>query len=146
MRGKKWKNEVDKILIERYPNEKNSILSKELGYGIRTIERHAKMLGLHKSKKFLSETQLKASMEGARWFEYMRITGQKVRTNNSNGKRFEKGRIPDPEIEKKRIAAIRARAWDDRKRIIHGLTPRTKWRYNLKIYEPFLIDDILKED
>ena len=141
MRGKKWDKKIDKILIERYPNEKNSILSKELGYGIRTIERHAKMLGLHKSKEFLSETQLKASMEGARWFEYMRITGQKVRINNSNGKRFEKGRIPDPETEKKRIAAIRATAWNDRKRIICGLPPKTKWHFSIGAYDKYKKED-----
>ena len=141
MRGKKWDKKIDRILIERYPNEKNSILSKEFGYGIRTIERHARMLSLHKSKEFLSETQLKASMEGARWFEYMRITGQKVRTNNSNGKCFEKGRIPDPETEKKRIAAIRATAWNDRKRIIHGLPPKTKWNFSIDAYDKYKKED-----
>ena len=141
MRGKKWNKEIDKVLTERYPNEKNSILSKELGYGIRTIERHAKMLCLHKSKEFLSEIQIKASMEGARWFEYMRITGQKVRINNSNGKRFEKGRTPDPETEKKRIAAIRATAWNDRKRIIHGLPPKTKWHFNIGVYDKYKKED-----
>jgi len=80
-------------------------------------------------------------MEGARWFEYMRITGQKVHTNNSNGKRFEKGRIPDPETEKKRIAAIRARAWDDRKRIIHGLPPKTKWHFSVDVYDKYKKED-----
>ena len=67
--------------------------------------------------------------------------GQKVRINNSNGNRFEKGRIPDPETEKKRIAAIRATAWNDRKRIIHGLPPKTKWRFSIGVYDKYKKED-----
>lgn len=136
MRGKKWESNLDDVLIERYPNESNQSLAKELGYGVRTIERHAKMLGVMKSEEYMQMTQYRASMEGVRWFEYMRITGQKIRKGNCNGKRFKKGRIPEPEIEKKRIAAIRARAWEDRKRIIHGLPPRSRWKWKLDTYKP----------
>ncbi len=137
MRGKAWTKETDDILIERYANTENKILATETGYGIRTIERHAKALGLSKSREFMQIMQSRASAEGARWFEYKRLIGEKVYKRSYHGRKFEKGRIPDPEIEKKRIAAIRERAWSDRMRIMHGMLPKAKWNYDLKAYESF---------
>ena len=136
MKGKKWESWVDAILIEKYANTLNAELVKETGYGERTIVRHARKLGLFKSKEFMSMTQRHAAEEGIRWYEYMRITGQKFNRKivQHNGT-FKKGRVPDKEIEKKRIQAIRDRAWDDRKRIMHGMKPRAKWKYNTSAYE-----------
>lgn len=131
---KKWDNSLDKVLIQKYPNTKNIDLANELGYHLRTIERHAARLHLKKSKEFMQQTRLRASLEGARWFEYKRLIGEKIPWRGS-GKLFEKGHIPDPEIEKKRIAAIRARAWEEHKRIMHGIMPKAKWKFNLKAYE-----------
>lgn len=135
MRGVKWDHKVDDILRERYANTSNKVLSKELGYALRTIERHARELGLRKSDEFIRETQMRASMEGARYFEYMRLTGQKIKKQKNSGRMFEKGHKFTGEIEAKRIKALQDRAWEERKRIIHGLCQKTKWRMNTKAYE-----------
>lgn len=127
-RGKKWDPSVDELLREKYPDTRNEDLANETGYGIRTLERHARMLGLNKSAEFVSDMQRKASIEGVRWFEYMRITGQKVKKKAVGGKQWEKGHRFEGEIEEKRVKALRDRVWDERRRMMHGMKRRTKWR------------------
>lgn len=127
-RGKKWDPAVDAVLRERYADTKNEVLVRDLGYGLRTIERHARMLGLNKSVDFVADVQKRASLEGARWFEYMRITGQKVKKKAVGGKQFEKGHRFDDAVEEKRVKALRDRANDERRRMMHGMMRKTKWR------------------
>ena len=64
----------------------------------------------------------------AGYCEYMRITGQKIRRSGVCGKPFEKGHKFDPEVEERRVAAIRARSDDERRRILRGVSRRTGWR------------------
>ena len=134
MACKKWNESINQILIEKYANIKNEELAKEFGYSLRTIERHARMLGLRKSKEFMRQTQLEASRKGTLELEYRSLIGLK-RKGHCKGRVFKKGNHLQPEIEKKRIESIRRRAWEDRKRIIHGMTPVARWRYDLKAYE-----------
>ena len=137
MRGKQWTKEADDILLAKYANTTNAELIKEMGYGLRTIERHASQLGLRKSKEFMDESQRKGVNNALLWYEYKRITGQKIIRCRQGGRPFKKGEKLPPELEKKRIEAIRRRAWEDRKRIIHGFQPKAKWRYNLSAYDSF---------
>lgn len=129
----RWDSWMDAVLQERYADEENGVLAKELGVGVRTVERHASKLGLRKSAEFMAGTQWRASREALRWYEYMRITGQKVKRNGCPGGPFEKGHKLDEATENKRVTALQERSWEDRKRIIHGIKPIAKWKY--KKYE-----------
>ena len=137
--GKIWTKSDDEVLIEKFADTYSTELAKMLNCGLRTIERHAKMLGLSKSKEHIKEIQRKASRAATMQIEYMSFIGKKKRGTASRGS-FKKGRIPDPEIEKKRIAALRARAWDERKRLMHGFKQKTKWKFSADY------DNINKED
>ena len=129
MKGKIWTKSDDEVLIEKFADTYSTELAKMLNCGLRTIERHAKMLGLSKSKEHIKEIQRKASMAGTMQIEYLSFIGKKKRGTASRGN-FKKGRIPDPETEKKRIAALRQLAWEERKRVIHGFRQKTKWKFN----------------
>lgn len=128
MRGRKWEPEWDQVLVERFADELNAVLAKELGCGERTLVRHARMLGLEKSESFRKKAQERAKRGSEMWYEYMRITGQKVGNHGAPGRKFEKGHRFDGEIEAKRIKAIRDRVWDERVRIIHGMSRKTDWK------------------
>ena len=78
MACKKWNESINQILIEKYANIKNEELAKEFGYSLRTIERHARMLGLRKSKEFMRQTQLEASRKGTLELEYRSIVGKLI--------------------------------------------------------------------
>lgn len=127
MRGRKWEPEWDRVLEERFADERNDVLAKELGCGVRTLVRHARKLGLEKSREFMELAREASRAESARWYEYMRITGQKVGNHGAPGRKFKKGHRFDAETEAKRVKAIRDRAWDERVRIIKGVSRRTKW-------------------
>lgn len=129
MRGKVWELWMDAWLCENYADRENRELAAESGYGLRTIERHAGLLGLRKSAEFIREHQRQATADSKRWYEYMRITGQKVKNSGCSGRRFGKGFRWDEATEAKRVAALQARSWEDRKRIIHGIKPIAKWKY-----------------
>jgi hypothetical protein len=58
----------------------------------------------------------------------MRITGQKLVRNGVCGKPFEKGHRFDGEVEARRVKAIRDRAWDERVRIMRGVSRKTGWK------------------
>ena len=135
MRGRVWDSKVDDILRERYTDESNTKLAEELGYSLRTIERHAAVLGLHKSEEYIKAARLKGSREGVRQIEYLKITGRKRKLSRPGGRPFQKGHKLDPKHEEKRISAIRKRAWEDRIRIIHGIRPIARWNYNLNAYK-----------
>lgn len=119
---------MDRVVLERYADAENAVLCRELGVGLRTLERHAAALGVRKSEEHVRESQAKASREAARWFEYMRITGQKVQKKAVGGKPFAKGHRFEGEIEARRVKSIRDRVWDERRRMMYGLTRRTKWK------------------
>lgn len=122
-----WTEEKDAVLVSRYADEKNADLARELGCGVRTVERHARKLGLEKSDAFRMRARERAKAGALMWYEYMRITGQKVGNHGAPGRKFEKGHRFSEEIEAKRVKAIRDRAWDERVRIIRGFTRKTRW-------------------
>lgn len=127
-RGVQWKAEWDAVLRERFAEERNEVLARELGCGERTLVRHARALGLEKSAAFLERMRERSKAGAARWYEYMRITGQKVGNHGAPGRKFEKGHRFDGEVEAKRVKAIRDRAWDERVRLIRGFARKTGWR------------------
>ena len=126
-RGKPWTAEMDEVLKERFANEKNGDLAKEYGYAARTIRRHAELLGLSKSAELMERIWREGVAGSVRKAEYMRITGQKVKRKRIGGAPWQKGHRFEGEIEEKRVAALRARSEDERKRIIRGWTRKTKW-------------------
>ena len=124
----KWTAEMDAVLVERFAVERNADLARMLGCGVRSVERHARMLGLVKGDEFLERAK-EISAEGyRRWCEYMRITGQKRKRSGVCGRPFEKGHRFDADVEEKRVKAIRDRAWDERVRLIRGVARRTGWK------------------
>lgn len=126
----KWQDWMDAVLRERYGDEKNAVLARDLGVSMRTVERHAGMLGFRKSEGFLE----RVSREGLRDIEYRRLCGERVggfrkgegRTGNVGS--FRKGHHFCSEIEEKRVKAIRDRAWDERVRLMRGWERKTKWK------------------
>ena len=92
------------------------------------MERHARMLGLEKGEALKAKAKVLSADGYRRYCEYMRITGQKIRRSGVCGKPFEKGHKFDPEVEERRVAAIRARSDDERRRILRGVSRRTGWR------------------
>lgn len=110
----------------RYADTENRVLARELGVSVRTVERWAAKLGLRKSEAFRRRVQAEAVKGAVRWVEWMQLTGQKIR-KSPGGKPFEKGHRFEEAIEKKRIKAIRDRAWDERVRMMHGWRRKTRW-------------------
>lgn len=129
MRGKAWTPEMDRYLMERYADTENKVLAEETGYGIRTIRSHALKLGLEKSRELMRRTQLRASRAGSMAIEYMKITGAKrKRKVRLGGRPFQKGHHWDEETERKRVEAIRETAWQERRRMMHGMVRKTGWK------------------
>lgn len=120
----KWKREWDVMLLERFADEKNAVLAKELGVSERTVERHARELGLRKSEAFVRMVAKEASMAA----EYRMLMGQKRTLSRPGGRPFQKGHRLDAEVEAKRVQAIRDRAWDERVRLMHGMVRKTRWK------------------
>ena len=125
---KKWGEKEDAVLLERFADERNEDLARRLGCGVRTLERHARKLGLEKSAEFKEKVKEWSAVGARRYCEYMRITGQKMVKRGVCGKPFEKGHRFSAEVEAKRVKAIRDRAWDERVRIIRGWTRKTGWK------------------
>ena len=115
-------------LRELFPDERNTDVARKLGCSVRTVERYARKLSLEKSEAFREAVKVRAWVGAQRWYEYMRITGQKVVRKGAVGKPFEKGHRFSEEIEARRVKALRDRAWDERVRIIRGQIRRTGWR------------------
>ena len=124
----RWRDEWDAVLRERFADERNEDLARELGCGVRTLERHARALGLEKSSAFKERAKEWSKAGASRWYEYMRITGQKVVRKGVCGRPFEKGHRFDAEVEARRVKAIRDRAWDERVRMMRGFTRKTGWK------------------
>lgn len=115
---------VEQVLRERYADEKNPVLAKELGISVRTLQRRAKELGLQKSEKFMRMCRWDALMV----VEWMRLCGKKVRSGGASPGGFKPGHRFSPEVEAKRIQALRDAAWDERKREIRGEPPKRGWK------------------
>ena len=127
-RGVKWTREMDRKLVELFADERNEVIARRLGCGVRTVERHARALGLEKSAAFRERAKEWAAIGSRRYCEYMRITGRKIVRKGACGKPFQKGHRFDAEVEARRVKAIRDRAWDERVRIIHGVSRKTGWK------------------
>lgn len=127
-RGIKWTREMDRKLEQLFPDERNEVVARRLGCGVRTVERHARMLGLEKSEAFKERAKEMSADGYRRYCEYMRITGQKIVRKGVCGKPFEKGHRFPPEVEARRIKAIQDRAWDERVRFIRGVARKTRWQ------------------
>lgn len=123
-----WASWMDAYLEEHYADERNADLCRALGVSDRTLHRNARRLGLVKSDAFRERVKAWAKAGCERRCEYMRITGQKQKRTKVCGKPFEKGHRFSPEVEEKRVRAIRDRAWDERVRIIHGVARKTGWK------------------
>lgn len=125
-----WQDWMDGVLRERYAVEKNAEIAGELGVSLRSVERHAKALGLEKSRGFLE----RVSRDGLREIEYRRMCGERVGGfRKGEGRKgtagsFRKGHRFPEEVEARRIGAIRDRAWDERVRAIRGWARRTAWK------------------
>lgn len=121
---------MDAVLLERYADEKNSVLCVELGVSERTLQRHAGNLGLRKSEAFLEMV----SSEGLMEIEYRRMRGERVGGfRKGEGRKgtagsFRKGHRFCSEVERRRVKAIQDRAWDERVRLIRGWERKTKWK------------------
>lgn len=124
---KKWTADMDAVLLERFSDELNADLCRELGCGVRTLERHARKLGLEKSAEFRARCLERTNRGALLWYEYMRITGQKVGNHGSPGRKFEKGHRFEGEVEERRVKALRDRSEDERRRIINGWQRKTRW-------------------
>lgn len=119
---------MDDVLRERFAGELNAVLARELGVGVRSVERHARMLGLEKGEGLKAKAKELSADGYRRYCEYMRITGQKIRRSGVCGKPFEKGHRFEADVEERRVAAIRARSDDERRRILRGMRRRTGWK------------------
>ena len=115
--------------VERYADTANAVLAAELGVGLRTLVRWASKMGLRKSDAFLREVSRKGLME----IEYRRLCGERVGGfrkgdgHKGTAGSFRKGHRFEREIEEKRVKALRERAWDERRRALHGMEAKTRW-------------------
>jgi hypothetical protein len=125
----KWEPWMDEVMREKFADTRNEELQELFGVSSRTLLRHARKLGLRKSEEYMDAI----SRKGLDTIEYKRMLGERVggpkkghgvRTSGS----FKKGHRFEGEIEEKRVKAIRDRAWDERKRIIHGMPRKTRWK------------------
>ena len=125
-----WQVWMNHILVEKFSNTRNQDLEAELGVSNRTLLRHARALGLVKSEEFLRE----AAARGLRHVEYIRLTeGRAGGFRKGDGHKgtsgsFRPGHRFGPEVEKKRVESIRETAWQERRRMMHGMARKTRWK------------------
>ena len=105
-RGRQWSPKMDEILRKWYADEESTALARQFGYGVRTIERHAALLGLKKSPELIKSVAKKGSDAALEWIKRKKEKGEKIR-KAPGGRRFEKGHRWDPETEARRVEAIR---------------------------------------
>ena len=114
----------ERVLRDRYADEKNAVLAGELGVSLRTVARWAAELGLRKSEAFLARVLHDANMQ----VMWMRLCGKKVGGYAKGGTAGSFGRRKLSEAEeKRRVEAIRRTAWEERKRILRGEKRKTRW-------------------
>ena len=103
---KRWKDEMDQVLLERYAEEESAVLADELGCSVRTVQRMAARLGLRKSPDMLSRVGKKASDAATEWIRREKAAGKKI-VKRYNGCGFEKGHKWDEETERRRLDAVK---------------------------------------
>lgn len=103
---RKWKEEMDQVLLERYADEESAVLADELGCSVRTVQRMAARLGLRKSPDMLSRVGKKASDAATEWIRREKAAGKKI-VKRYNGCGFEKGHKWDEETERRRLDAVK---------------------------------------
>lgn len=106
-RGKQWTPMMDDILRRYFADEESVSLARQFGYGLRTIERHAKELGLSKSPELLRTAARKGSDAAARKRRLLKERGEKIRLSRAGGTPFRKGHKWDEETERRRVEGIR---------------------------------------
>ncbi len=106
-RGKPWNPLMDEILRRYFADEESTELARQFGYGVRTIERHARELGLRKSPELLKRAAMKGSDAAAMKRRILKERGEKIRLSRAGGTPFRKGHKWDEETERRRVEGIR---------------------------------------
>lgn len=131
---RRWEERFDAVLEERYAEEENGVLAAELGVSLRSVERHAAMLGLKKSAAFLVRSAKKASDAAVEWIGRMKASGKKI-VKRYNGKGFEKGHRWGSEVERKRVEKLREWVEDEKLRVLRCEKKRRGWLERLESKE-----------
>lgn len=144
---RRWEERFDAVLEERYAEEENGVLAAELGVSLRSVERHAAMLGLKKSGAFLVRSAKKASDAAVEWIGRMKASGKKI-VKRYNGKGFEKGHRWGSEVELKRVEKLREWVEEEKLRVLRGEKVRKGWLSGLESKERIRIfaDMLRKRD
>lgn len=131
---RRWEERFDAVLEERYAEEENGVLAAELGVSLRSVERHAAMLGLKKSGAFLVRSAKKASDAAVEWIGRMKASGKKI-VKRYNGKGFEKGHRWGSEVELKRVEKLREWVEEEKLRVLRCEKKRRGWLERLESKE-----------
>lgn len=131
---RRWEERFDAVLEERYAEEENGVLAAELGVSLRSVERHAAMLGLKKSAAFLVRSAKKASDAAVEWIGRMKASGKKI-VKRYNGKGFEKGHRWGSEVELKRVEKLREWVEEEKLRVLRCEKKRRGWLEHLESKE-----------
>lgn len=131
---RRWEERFDAVLEERYAEEENGVLAAELGVSLRSVERHAAMLGLKKSGAFLVRSAKKASDAAVEWIGRMKASGKKI-VKRYNGKGFEKGHRWGAEVELKRVEKLREWVEEEKLRVLRCEKKRRGWLERLESKE-----------
>lgn len=118
----------ERLLRERYAEEKNGVLAAELGVSVRSVERWAQRMGLRKSASFRSRCASEGGIEGKK------VGLERAWFKGDAPWRFKKGHRWDAETEERRVAALRERGMDERRRIRTGQERKTRWRMDEKTW------------
>lgn len=87
----RWTEEQRSVLRERYANEDNAVLAKELGVTEHVVYSQAHWLGLHKSREYESARRRRQALAGG--FAERINTAEAVRNRvESRGRRFKNER------------------------------------------------------
>lgn len=131
---RRWEERFDAVLEERYAEEENGVLAADLGVSLRSVERHAAMLGLKKSGAFLVRAAKKASDAAVEWIGRMKASGKKI-VKRYNGKGFEKGHRWGSEVELKRVEKLREWTEEEKLRVLRCEKKRRGWLERLESKE-----------
>ena len=102
-----WESWKDVVVLSRYAGEPNARLCRELGVSERTLERHARALGVAKSSDYMAEVQRKGVEGALRRCDELRRRGEKRSLSRAGGRPFERGHRLSAEVEAKRVSGIK---------------------------------------
>lgn len=116
----------ERVMRERFADEKNPALAGELGVSVRTVARWAREMGLSKSAAFWERVRWDAFLGQ----QYAKLVGRGVGGGGRKGGTAGSfgRRMLSEEEEEKRKDAIRKTAWEERKRVLRGEKRRTGWK------------------